>query len=143
MWSARTGGVIVATIVAVVVACSDSGGPSGGLSGNYTLDTLKLDTNPALYPPTATGSLNFSGTADFVVGLVLHPPAVPSDSTIAFSGTYTLTGTDSIYLSAFSGLVTIPGTQVQTGNKLVLDVLIPAGLLGGGGPAPVHLVWHK
>ncbi len=143
MWNARVGGLVVATMVAAAVACSDSGGPSGSLSGNYTLDTLKLDTNPALYPPTATGSLTFSGTASFVVGLVLHPPAVPSDSTIALSGTYTLAATDSIYLSALGGLVTIPGTQVQSGNKLVLNVLIPGGLLGGTGPAPVHLVWHK
>lgn len=143
MRSARIGGVIVAAMIAVVVACSDSGGPSGSLSGNYTLDTLKLDTNPALYPPTATGSLTFSGTANFVVGLILHPPAVPSDSTIALSGTYTLAATDSIYLSALGGLVTIPGTHIEAGNKLVLDVLIPAGLLGAGGPAPVHLVWHK
>ena len=134
-------------VALLLVACFAAGGcaagPSGSLSGSYTLDTLKLDTNPALYPPTATGSLTFSGTANFVVGLILHPPAVPSDSTIALSGTYTLAATDSIYLSALGGLVTIPGTQVQAGNKLVLDVLIPAGLLGAGGPAPVHLVWHK
>jgi hypothetical protein len=136
--------VVALAAAAAIVACSDSNGPGGGgLSGNYTLDTLKLDTNPALFPPLATGSLNFSAPANFVVGLSLHPPAVPSDSTIALAGTYTLKATDSIYLVVGGGFLTIPGTHAEAGNNLVLNLLIPGSLLGSTGSAAVHLVWHK
>lgn len=136
--------VIALAAAAAIVACSDSNGPSGGLSGSYTLDSLKVDTAPALQPPTATGSLVFSAPSNFVAGIVLQPPAVPNpDSTITLAGTYTLKGSDSIYLSLF-GLATIPGTQVQNGNKLVLNLLIPAGLIVPGvTPTPVLLAYHK
>jgi len=137
--------VVALAAAAAIVACSDSNGPSGGLTGSYTLDSLKVDTAPALQPPIATGSLVFSAPSNFVAGIVLQPPAVPNpDSTITLAGTYTLKGADSIYLSVFGGVLTIPGTQVQTGNKLVLNVLIPPGLIGSGvTPTPVVLAWHK
>jgi len=142
MWSARIGGGIAAVMIAAAVACSDNSGPSGGLSGNYTLDSLKVDTNPTLAFPIVDGSLVFGAQASFAVVLNLHPPAVPSDSTIQLGGTYKLSGADSIYLDVV--VTTIPGTQVQTGNKLVLNVRVPPGLLGGGGsPTPVLLAWHK
>ena len=136
--------VVALAAAAAIVACSDSNGPSGGLSGSYTLDSVKVDTNPWLGNPTATGSLIFSAPANFAGEIVLQPPAVPTaDSTILLGGTYTLKGTDSIYLSLF-GLATIPGTQVQTGNKLVLNVLIPAGLIVPGvTPTPVVIAYHK
>ncbi len=145
MRSARAGGLIVATVVAAAVACSDSGGPSGGLTGSYVLDTLRVDANPALDTSLATGTLVFSAPASFVVGLTLKPPAVPGpgDSTIALSGTYTLVPTDSIYLNV-GGFFTIPGTYAEAGNQLVLDILVPAGLIGSGtNPASVYMVWHK
>ena len=136
--------VVALATVAAIVACSDSGGPAGGLSGNYVLDSLKVDVQPTLVPPIATGSLNFTAPASFAGSIVLQPPAVPKvDSTIALAGTYTLKGTDSIYLLLF-GLATIPGTQVQNGNKLVLSVLIPPGLIvTGTTPTPVILAYHK
>src|SRR5262245_10591688 len=135
--------VAVGTAVAIV-ACSDSGGPGGGgLSGSYTLDSLKVDTGPTLVPPLVDGSLVFGSPASFAVVLHLHPPAVSTDSPISLGGTYVLRAADSIYLNV-GGIFTIPGTQAQTGTKLVLDILVPAGLLGSGGsPTPVMLAWHK
>lgn len=143
MWGERTGGMLsAAAILTAALACSDSNGPNGGLTGNYTLDTLKVDANPVLYPPTATGSLNFTAPANFLVGLVLHPPAVASDSTIALAGTYTLAGADSIYLAVAGGFLTIPGTHAESGTRLVLNISVPPGLIGTG-TTSVHMAWHK
>jgi hypothetical protein len=137
--------VVAVATVAAIVACSDSNGPGGGLSGNYVLDSLIVDTGPTLVPPIATGTLDFSAPSNIVATIVLQPPAVPKvDSTITLPGTYTLKGSDSIYLSVYGGLVTIPGTEVQSGNKLVLDVQIPPGLIVAGvTPTRVILAWHK
>lgn len=137
--------VVALAAAGAIVACSDSTGSGGGLSGNYVLDSLKIDTAPYLGNPIATGTLAFSAPSSFAAAIVLQPPAVSTaDSTIPLSGTYTLKSTDSIYLSVFGGLATIPGTQVQNGNKLVLDVQIPPGLLGPGvTPTRVILAWHK
>ena len=137
--------VVALATAAAILACSDSNGPAGGLSGNYVLDSLKVDVQPTLVPPIATGTLSFTAPSSFAAAIVLQPPAVPkADSTIPLSGTYILKGTDSIYLSVFGGLATIPGTQVQSGNKLVLSVLIPPGLIvTGTTPTPVLLAWHK
>ena len=137
--------VVAVATAAAILACSDSNGPAGGLSGNYVLDSLKVDAAPYLANPIATGTLSFTAPSSFAAAIVLQPPAVPkADSTIPLSGTYTLKGTDSIYLSVFGGLATIPGTQVQNGNKLVLAVTVPPGLVGSGTtPAQVILAWHK
>ena len=136
--------VVALATVAAILACSDGNGPAGGLSGNYVLDSLKVDVQPALAPPIATGTLNFTAPASFAGAIVLQPPAVPkADSTIPLVGTYTLRGTDSIYLTLF-GLVPVPGTQVQNGNKLVLSVLIPPGfIVTGTTPTPILLGLHK
>ena len=137
--------VVALATAAAIVACSDSNGPGARLTGNYVLDSLKVGTDPTLMPPIATGSLDFTAPSSFAAAIVLQPPAVPkADSTIPLSGTYTLKGADSIFLTVYGGAVTIPGTEVQTGNKLVLDVLVPPGLLGSGvTPTRVFLAWHK
>jgi hypothetical protein len=139
-------GLVTAAVMATVVACSsDNGsGPSTGLTGTYTLDTLVVDTGPALFPPVATGTLQFGTPAIFAVSLTLHPPAAPKDSTISISGNYTLSASDSIDLSVLGGLFHIHGTHVESGNKLVLNILVPPGFIGTDTlPSPVHLVWHK
>ena len=146
MLRVRTAVVIMTSVsIALVAACSSSStGPGTALSGTYTLDTLVVDTGPALFPPTATGTLQFGSSSTFGVSLTLHPPAAPKDSTIGIAGTYTLSAADSIHLSILGGVVVIHGTHVETGNKLVLNITVPPGFIGTGTlPAPVHLVWHK
>ena len=128
--------IVVGLGLAALAACkSDSTGPGASvdLSGNYSLLSFKEDTNPAVTPPIATGTLVLTATK-YNLSLNVDIPS-PGDTIVLIdSGTYTAHG-DSLAEHSSTGNPDAIGTFAVKSDTLSISV--SESIL------KIYTTWHK
>jgi hypothetical protein len=103
----------LAAAASVALGCSDSStGPSVNLSGTYSLVSIQFPPQPAITPPTATGTLTLTASA-----YTLH--LVTPQGTVDDNGTYTINGSSWSQSSATTGQAT--GSYSLSGSTLTVN----------------------
>jgi hypothetical protein len=103
-----------ASVTLGTLGCSDSStGPSVNLSGTYSLVSIQFPPQPALTPPTATGTFTLT-TTTYTLHLVIQ-----GQGTVDDNGTYALNGSNWSQSSPTTGQAT--GTYSMNGNMLTVN----------------------
>lgn len=113
--------LLITAVAAAAIGCgSDNSGPSNPPppAGNYALVSFQNPPNPALTPPTATGTLALTATT---YNVTIN---VPGEDPVTDQGTYTISGSDWTQTSTTNQGVQSTGTFTynQTTGLLTVDV---------------------
>jgi len=105
---------VVASVALSASGCSNSTtSPTVDLSGTYTLVSIQFPPQPALTPPTATGTFTLTATS-YTLQLNIQGQATVNDN-----GTYALNGANWSQSSMITGQAT--GTYSVSGNTLTVN----------------------
>ena len=105
---------VVASVALSASGCSNSTtSPTVDLSGTYTLVSIQFPPQPALTPPTATGTFTLTATS-YTLQLNIQGQATVNDN-----GTYALNGANWSQSSMITGQAT--GTYSVNGNTLTVN----------------------
>ncbi|HEY8104935.1 MAG TPA: hypothetical protein VIE46_02445 [Gemmatimonadales bacterium] len=104
----------VASVALSASGCSNSStSPTVDLSGTYSLVSIQFPPQPALTPPTATGTFTLTATT-YTLQLTIQGQGTLNDN-----GTYALNGANWSQSSTITGQAT--GTFSVSGNTLTVN----------------------
>lgn len=104
----------VASVALSASGCSNSTtSPTVDLSGTYSLVSIQFPPQPALTPPTATGTFTLTATT-YTLQLTIQGQGTLNDN-----GTYALNGANWSQSSTITGQAT--GTYSVSGNTLTVN----------------------
>lgn len=109
-----------ASVALGAAGCSDSTtGSSVNLNGSYSLISIQFPPQPALTPPTATGTFVLTAGQTLNQGTYTLHLVIQGQSPVDDNGTYSLNGQNWSQSSTTTGQAT--GTYSLSGNMLTVN----------------------